>query len=84
MIVYLKKKHVNTKRICGAKEKNNGRKVQKFEELRGIEDVRINMFRCFCDCNKEVEEILIEDISRSNLPKVFCKKGVLRNFVKFT
>lgn len=41
MIVYLKKKHVNTKRICGAKEKNNGRKVQKFEELRGTEDVRI-------------------------------------------
>ena len=63
--VYLKKKHVKTKSTCVTEEKNNGRKIQKFEELRGIENVRINMFKYFCDYNKGVEKILMEDISNN-------------------
>ena len=46
------------------KKRNNERKVQKFEELIGIEDVIMNIFKYFRDCNKEVEEILLEDISK--------------------
>ena len=44
--------------------KKKWQRSKKFQELRRIEDVRINMFKYFCHCNKEVEEILLEDISK--------------------
>ena len=41
-----------------------------------IKDKRILSFFIILSC--------INSLSRSNLPDVFCKKGVLRNFAKFT
>ena len=34
--------------------------------------------------NKALQNLVIYQKDRSNRPEVFCKKGVLKNFTKFT
>ena len=53
--------------ICGIKLwKKQFKTEKKFRRSKGIEKVKINMSKYCCDCNKEIEEILLEMYQNRN------------------
>ena len=62
MLVYFKNKHGEIVEINVDPKQTMEVSVQNIEDLGSIKRVRINRLNYCCQCNRDIEEILLEDI----------------------
>lgn len=65
MFIYFENKDENFTEVNVDPKETKEELVDYFQELAGVEKVRLTMIRYFCNCDNHLTDVLLEDISKN-------------------